>query len=405
LQFIGATYNNSEVSQVVHANSNNRNGFSIAGLLRSASADIILNFGYGNTVVSSIKYTISKDDEPIISIPRSWAALNIGMLEMQPKKNKKAITEIGKEYSIVTSNTSLLVLDRVEDYVQYDIIPPADLRAAFDSLVTIKKKISSEEKERPIEQSLLVMKEIKKWYLKDFPKKMQQFSADKKTETNSRTAFGLASATREVEASANLSYGYSVADSTVPQRMNAPIQAAPQSDAGSYNVGNISLSPDTAGLESVVVTGISNNTQRRELRSVTLTNGQPGSNANVTIRGSRSTSSAANPLLIVDGIPFNGRMDDIPAGDIVSTEILRDDAASALYGSRAAGGVMIITTRNGDRNKADSLADVIDSTVDANSNLGNIEMNEWKPNADYLKVIQKSLAADYYQLTLTQNAK
>ncbi len=385
LQFIGAKYNNNEITSVQHSNSNNRNGFSIAGILKTNIADIVLNFGYGNTVISSIKYTISKDEESINSIPRSWAALRIDMLEQQPKKNKQAITETGKEFSIVTSNTSLLVLDRVEDYVQYDIEPPQELKAAYDSLITVKRKSAANEKQKPIDQSLLVMQELKAWYIKAFPKKLQTINDVKKV-TVARGLSASANMSRELEVSESVSYGFSVSDS-----------------------GAVAMQPD-ANLESVVVTGMHANSARQVQGrvaglQVTRRSGAPGSSSDIIIRGSASVTSTSNPLVIVDGVPFNGRMEDIPATDIISTNIIRDRAATALYGSRGADGVLIITTRNGNRDKADSLADVIDSAVDANSSSGDIEINEWKPDADYLKTIQKVLASDYYKTYLSQKEK
>ncbi len=410
LHFVSATYNRNEISDVYHSSGSNRNGFSIAGKLRSASAEITLNFGYGNTIVSSIRYTISKDDEPINSIPRSWAALKLETLEMQPKKNKESITETGKEFSIVTSNTSLLVLDRVEDYVRYDITPPSELRSTFDSMMIVKKKLDLQEKMKPLEQSLVVMMELKEWYRKDFPKNMQQTSKEKKISNPQGSVSIEANASRGV-ASESASYGFAVTDSAVPQRRTEHAQNAPQqSNALSYDVGNFRLSPDSASLESVVVTGYGLSNQRRlEGRvsglTVTSANGQPGSAANVAIRGSRSISTGNNPLIVIDGVPFSGRMDDIPAGNIVSTNVLNVPSATALYGSRAANGVVIITTRNGNMERADSLADIVDSTVDANMNWANIEMNEWKPDADYLKAMQKALAADYYRIYLEQKEK
>ena len=55
---------------------------------------------------------------------RIWAQKKIAELELRPNKHEDEITELGKEHSIVTRNTSLIVLDRLEDYVTHRIIPP-----------------------------------------------------------------------------------------------------------------------------------------------------------------------------------------------------------------------------------------------------------------------------------------
>jgi TonB-linked SusC/RagA family outer membrane protein len=80
---------------------------------------------------------------------------------------------------------------------------------------------------------------------------------------------------------------------------------------------------------------------------VITTSGQPGSNATVRIRGFGSANSGRSPLYVVDGLPFDGDISAIDASDVESTTVLKDAAASALYGARAANGVILITTKKG----------------------------------------------------------
>jgi TonB-linked SusC/RagA family outer membrane protein len=74
------------------------------------------------------------------------------------------------------------------------------------------------------------------------------------------------------------------------------------------------------------------------------TSTRPGSDAQIRIRGTRSLTASNDPLIIVDGIPFAGSLNDIPPGDIKSVDILKDASSTAIYGSRGATGVIIITT-------------------------------------------------------------
>ncbi|WP_372650884.1 SusC/RagA family TonB-linked outer membrane protein [Draconibacterium sp.] len=78
-------------------------------------------------------------------------------------------------------------------------------------------------------------------------------------------------------------------------------------------------------------------------------NGEPGASFNVRIRGSGSINSSADPLYVVDGFPGATAP---PAEDIASIEILKDASATAIYGSRGANGVIMITTRRGAEGKA-----------------------------------------------------
>lgn len=76
---------------------------------------------------------------------------------------------------------------------------------------------------------------------------------------------------------------------------------------------------------------------------------QPGESPSIRIRGSRSLSAGNNPLLIIDGMP--GSWDNLVSQDIASMEILKDAAATAIYGSRAANGVVLVTTKSASQGK------------------------------------------------------
>lgn len=75
--------------------------------------------------------------------------------------------------------------------------------------------------------------------------------------------------------------------------------------------------------------------------------GQPGAGASIIIRGFGSINAARDPLYVVDGIPYDGNINSINPSDIESMTILKDASAGALYGSRGANGVVMITTKKG----------------------------------------------------------
>ncbi|MBT33042.1 MAG: SusC/RagA family TonB-linked outer membrane protein, partial [Thalassobius sp.] len=74
---------------------------------------------------------------------------------------------------------------------------------------------------------------------------------------------------------------------------------------------------------------------------------EPGSSVSINIRGQRSIGADNSPLIILDGIPIIGGLNDISPNDIESIEILKDASATAIYGSRASNGVILITTKRG----------------------------------------------------------
>ncbi|QTY27927.1 TonB-dependent receptor [Flavobacterium sp. CS20] len=75
---------------------------------------------------------------------------------------------------------------------------------------------------------------------------------------------------------------------------------------------------------------------------------EPGSPTNIRIRGARSIGADNEPLIVLDGIPISGGLNDINPNDIASFEILKDASATAIYGSRASNGVILITTKRGE---------------------------------------------------------
>ncbi len=85
--------------------------------------------------------------------------------------------------------------------------------------------------------------------------------------------------------------------------------------------------------------------------NVTGGGGTAGEQPDLSIRGRTSLSANDNPLIVIDGVIFNGSLSDLNTNDVESVDILKDASAAAVYGSRSANGVMIITTKKGKTDK------------------------------------------------------
>lgn len=147
---------------------------------------------------------------------------------------------------------------------------------------------------------------------------------------------------------------------------------------GNKTTIDVTLTEETIGIEEVVAIGYG--TQRREavtgsvasitgesLRDIpssnfsqalqgrlpgvefSQTSTRPGSTMQIRIRGTRSLTASNDPLVVLDGIPFSGSISEINNNDIKSMDILKDASATAIYGSRGANGVIIITTNKGQK--------------------------------------------------------
>lgn len=155
-----------------------------------------------------------------------------------------------------------------------------------------------------------------------------------------------------------------------------------EKEIGNNSVINVAMTPDVTELGEVVVTAFGTTTKRDftgsassiasedlKLRPVTNpiaaiegnatgvqfinSSGAPGSSPNLVIRGVGTLNGGStSPLFIVDGVQFEGTLSLINQEDIESFTILKDAASTSLYGSRAANGVVIITTKSGRKGEA-----------------------------------------------------
>lgn len=176
-QFVKADFSTQALEEIFPSMPTIANGqFTFAGKLKQPKATITLHFGYGNRTAYTQKLELTKPTSADSSnVSRIWANKKLSELDQQFDKNKAAITALGKEFSIVTRNTSLIVLDRVEDYVTYEIVPPVELQVAYYKLLEERKKQRSEEddfQEEINDEITDAFEELSEWWEEDFPKKV-----------------------------------------------------------------------------------------------------------------------------------------------------------------------------------------------------------------------------------------
>ena len=118
---------------------------------------------------------------------------------------------------------------------------------------------------------------------------------------------------------------------------------------------------DVVGSVSTVKEGLISNSQATSVSAalegavaglqVLTSSGQPGSDSSIILRGIGSLSGGNGALIVVDGVPFNGRMSDLNPADIQSITVSKDAVSNSLYGSRAANGVVMVTTKKGSQDR------------------------------------------------------
>lgn len=129
------------------------------------------------------------------------------------------------------------------------------------------------------------------------------------------------------------------------------------------------------------------------------TSGRPGGGSSVLIRGFGSFSASNTPLYIVDGAPYEGDIAAINPSDIASLTVMKDAAANALYGARGANGVIIITTKQGQRGTAKV---VLDAKWGTNSRaVKNYDVMR-NPNT-YMETLYKAMYNNRYDQLIASN--
>lgn len=185
---------------------------------------------------------------------------------------------------------------------------------------------------------------------------------------------------------------------------------------GTSNTLNVVLEADSKSLQDVVVVGYGTTTkqaftgsakvvgaaelERKRVSNVSQalagevsgvrvvnTSGQPGTVATIRIRGIGSINGNRDPLYVLDGVPFNGSLNSINPSDIESTTVLKDAAATAIYGARGANGVVLITTKSGK-----GKAGFIDAEVNFGTNAN------WQPRYDVIKSPEQYVALAWESL-------
>ncbi|MDR1156671.1 MAG: DUF2135 domain-containing protein [Bacteroidales bacterium] len=150
--------------------------FSVSGILDAAQAEITLLFGYGNKM--SIEKRIKIDTRNAAgqgNIHRMWAQKKINELDLRYEKNREELIELGEQFGIVTRNTSLIVLETLQDYITYRITPPAELRAEYSRWQKGQAEQARQDRQDLLAQAKTAATMLKQWWETDFKPVKQKY--------------------------------------------------------------------------------------------------------------------------------------------------------------------------------------------------------------------------------------
>ena len=434
-QFLGTVANKAVHEVFPKTKTNVHEDFSISGRFLKATT-IELLFGYRGKVTQRIRVPVLKTQENTM-VKRLWAKQKLKYLNRNKKKNKEHIVSLAKSHHLITDYTSMLILDRIEDYVRYRIEPPKELRAEYKARISDLEFAEAERLDDLNERKEYLFDDyadIWDWYNTTFPKKKKLA----KNGNTPRTVNSINNNSDPTRINAAIDTSRGIVTGTVLDPDNLPLPGVSivvkgttvgtQTDfdgnfainaekddeliisyvgysssniiVGDSNAISIALDEDTTALDEVVVVGYGTQTRQTITASVssvaqllqgkaagvqiTQSTGASGSEPTVTIRGLNSISGEGNPLYIVDGILENGNpIQELKPEEIEGIQVLKAMSASALYGSRAANGVVVITTKKGLESNQEAIAELNKKISEK------IALKSWDPDTPYIKQLEQ----------------
>lgn len=395
--------------------------FSFSGISLNPKNEITLLFGYNNEAVLERKITLDGaiQNTNDVNIEKLWAQKKIANLDFEYAKNADEIELLGKKYGIITKNTSLIVLENIRDYISYDIIPPAELRAEFDRIKKQEHDTNLAQQKSNWENIESYFNGLDSWWKKNIKYKGQKIASKYKHKgqvqvppppppPGARGRDGditIGTETIKGDPDAVLTIdepvGAGSAAEMVIEEDNNVIQTSPASSAPKANqvkfvaptvteikdkkVGSEVIQRETnaAKLEETVVVGYGTQKKSDVVGAIS-----EGISKNRDIPQDSNldqgylAGDSKKPLIIVDGQFYEGEFTDLKSDDIDTVDVLKDASRIAAYGSRGANGVIIITTKK------------------QSSNSGVVQTKSWNPDRLYLKALAKAPKEKQYDLYL-----
>lgn len=146
------------------------NSCAVAGISSSPHTAVVLQYGYGTKIIfeKTVQLNYNQHQAAQVNLQKVWAQKKIAELDINYESNKALISQLGKQFSVVTRNTSLIVLENIMDYVQYEIEPPAELRPEYDRI--IKQRLADRRTQQVLamNNATRYFEELMQWWNADY---------------------------------------------------------------------------------------------------------------------------------------------------------------------------------------------------------------------------------------------
>jgi tetratricopeptide (TPR) repeat protein len=263
--------------------------FVLTGMMKGNKSLVTVRFGYGNEVTETRTIALDAEEQSVKDweISKFWAQKKLVELEIFEKENKDEIKNISRQFGLVSNNMSLMVLENVEDYVRYEIPPPAELKGEYDRMVKNNGVRKDERVKGLMADAEKMTVQLKEWWEKDFIPKTNA----KRYPQPDRDGILDSATGRRIELEEVVMTGASVRGNCTA----AMVEAAPRNDEAVDILGSKSRD-----IQEVVVTGALGIRKRSEMvASVNAVQALEGRAAGVSVSrtlGTRSNAANAQDL-------------------------------------------------------------------------------------------------------------
>jgi Ca-activated chloride channel family protein len=164
--------------------------FVLTGILKGNKAAVKLKFGYGNEITETRTVNLDSAEQSVKDweISKFWAQKKLNELEIFEKQNKDKIKSLSRQFGLVSNSMSLMVLENVEDYIRYDIAPPAELKPQFDAMVKNNRAAKDERVKDMLDDAEEMTDKLKAWWAKDYRQKPKRYPEPKSYSSGNDTA-------------------------------------------------------------------------------------------------------------------------------------------------------------------------------------------------------------------------
>jgi Ca-activated chloride channel family protein len=301
LKFLGIE-NNASLSEVYPSLTQTiSQDFVLTGILKGNQTTITAKFGYGNEVTETKTISLNVGEQTIKDweISKFWAQKKLNELEIFEKQNKDDIKSLSKQFGLVSNNMSLMVLENVEDYVRYDITPPAELRTQFNEIVKNSRVAKDERVNDLLKDAEEMTQNLQEWWKKEYKQeKPKRYPEPNQDYSDIDSATGRSMRIEEVVVTGVSSQATAA---PTPPVANTIADAAPQSDEA-VEIKSESPVADRRSndIQEVVMVGY-NKVSRKEAQtssSTVITSEPVREQAQISVRGMSSIASNSTTQML-----------------------------------------------------------------------------------------------------------